>query len=87
LLDRLQAEGVTVITITHDMRFVVDAFERVIAMAEGKVAVDGSRRDVFFDDDVLRRARIRRTETAQLARDLGFGEDTVTIDELVERVP
>lgn len=87
MLDRLRDEGITVITITHDMRFVIDVFQRVIAMADGRIVVDGDRRDVFRDDDVLRRARIKRTDAAQLARDLGLGADVVTVDDLVELVP
>jgi energy-coupling factor transport system ATP-binding protein len=87
MLDRLRDEGITVITITHDMRFVIDAFERVIAMADGLVVLDGDRRDVYRDDEVLRRARIKRTDAAQLARDLGLGEDVVTVQDLVDVVP
>ncbi|RZI93562.1 MAG: ABC transporter ATP-binding protein, partial [Microbacterium sp.] len=39
LLDSLEAEGIAVVTITHDMRFVIDGFRRVVAMAQGSVVV------------------------------------------------
>ncbi|MDQ4215173.1 ABC transporter ATP-binding protein [Microbacterium capsulatum] len=87
MLDRLQAEGVSVVTITHDMRFVVDTFSRVVAMADGGVIADGPRDVVFCDDDVLRRSRIRRLETAQLAKDLGLSDDAVTVDDVVRVIP
>lgn len=87
MLDRLRDEGVAVVTITHDMRFVVDAFERVVAMADGGVIADGDRRDVFLDDDILRRSRIRRPDAAQLARDLGLGRRALTVDDVVALVP
>lgn len=87
MLDRLRDEGVSVITITHDMRFVIDAFERVVAMADGSVIADGSRADVFLDDEVLRRSRIRRPDVAQLARDLDLSRTALTIDDVVALVP
>ncbi|MFU8876027.1 energy-coupling factor ABC transporter ATP-binding protein [Micromonospora sp. SL4-19] len=87
MLDRLGDEGVAVITITHDMRFVIDAFERVVAMADGAVIADGDRRDVFLDDDILRRSRIRRPDAAQLARDLNLSRRALTVDDVVELVP
>ena len=37
LLDELQQRGISVITITHDMEFVANNFERVIAMANKKL--------------------------------------------------
>ncbi|MFI5226092.1 MAG: energy-coupling factor ABC transporter ATP-binding protein [Candidatus Limnocylindrales bacterium] len=41
------AEGRTVITITHDMRFAAEAFERVVVMGEGRVLADGTPAEVF----------------------------------------
>ncbi len=87
MIDRLQADGIAVVTITHDMRFVVDSFERVVAMANGTVVADGSCAEVFADDDVLRRARIKRLEVAQLARDLGLSSTALTIGDVVSLVP
>lgn len=87
MLDRLRDDGIAVVTITHDMRFVVDAFERVVAMANGTVIADGPCAAVFADDDVLRRSRIKRLEVAQLARDLGLSSTALTIDDVVDLVP
>jgi energy-coupling factor transport system ATP-binding protein len=39
--------GRTVIAISHDMRFVADAFERVVVMRAGRVTLDGAPADVF----------------------------------------
>lgn len=87
MLDRLRDDGIAVVTITHDMRYVVDAFERVVAMANGTVIADGSCADVFADDDVLHRSRIKRLEVAQLARDLQLSATALTIDDVVDLVP
>jgi energy-coupling factor transport system ATP-binding protein len=87
MIDRLEADGVGVVTITHDMRFVVEHFDRVIAMANGTVIADGLCTDVFANDDVLKRARIKRLEVAQLARDLELSTTALTIDDVVALVP
>lgn len=87
MLDRLGEDGVGVVTITHDMRFVVEAFPRVVAMADGTVVADGSCAEVFADDEVLRRARVKRLGVAQLARDLELSTTALTIDDVVALVP
>lgn len=43
----LAAAGVTVIAISHDMRFVAEQFERVVVMRLGRVVLDGTPADVF----------------------------------------
>lgn len=87
LIDRLRLEGISVVTITHDMRFVADSFERVIAMAEGTVVADGTCEEVFADDEVLTRCRIRRPEAAQLMRDLGISTTALRLDDIVHLIP
>lgn len=87
LLDSLQAEGIAVVTITHDMRFVIDAFTRVIAMAQGSVVVDGPLSSVFCDDGVLERSRLKRLDVAQIARDLGLSSTAVTLEDVEVLIP
>ena len=41
------ASGRTVIAISHDMRFVAEAFERVVVMRDGRVILDGTPSEVF----------------------------------------
>ena len=45
----LSAAGRTVIAISHDMRFVAEAFERVIVMRDGLVVLDGRPAEVFAE--------------------------------------
>lgn len=87
LIDQLQAEGVGVVTISHDMRFVTQSFDRVVAMANGTVLADGTCEHVFADDDVLTRACIRRPEVPQLMRDLGIATTALRLDDIVNAIP
>jgi energy-coupling factor transport system ATP-binding protein len=41
--------GRTVVAISHDMRFVAEAFERVIVMRAGTIVLDGPPTDVFAE--------------------------------------
>jgi energy-coupling factor transport system ATP-binding protein len=47
IVEAVAAEGRTVIAISHDMRFVAEAFERVVVMRAGKVVLDGTPAAVF----------------------------------------
>lgn len=62
-------EGVTVILITHDMEEAALA-DRIIVMEEGKVAADGSPRQVLSDLSLLRRLRLGAPFAAELAGQL-----------------
>ncbi len=87
LIDQLGSEGIAVVTITHDMRFVAQTFERVIAMAQCRIIADGSVASLFANDDLLAKARIRRPELAQLARDLGLSGTAYRLDEVAALIP
>jgi energy-coupling factor transport system ATP-binding protein len=45
----LSAAGRTVVAISHDMRFVAEAFERIVVMRDGRIVLDGSPADVFAE--------------------------------------
>lgn len=47
IVEELAVAGRTVITISHDMRFVAETFERVIVMREGRIILDGPPAEVF----------------------------------------
>lgn len=49
IVANLSAAGRTVVAISHDMRFVAEAFERVIMMRDGRIVLDGPPRDVFAE--------------------------------------
>ncbi|MHA3023914.1 energy-coupling factor ABC transporter ATP-binding protein [Mycobacterium sp. BMJ-28] len=87
VIDQLRGEGVGVVTITHDMRFVVESFDRVVVMANRRVVADGPCRDVFSDSSLLQTARLRRPEATQLANDLNLGREALRLVDIVARIP
>jgi energy-coupling factor transport system ATP-binding protein len=49
VIEDLSASGRTVVAISHDMRFVAEAFERVVVMRAGRVILDGPPAEVFAE--------------------------------------
>ena len=47
VIESVAAEGRTVIAISHDMRFVAEAFDRIVVLQDGRVVLDGPPARVF----------------------------------------
>ena len=84
LIAELHEEGKTVITITHDMEFALNNFDRVIAMAHKNVIADGTAADIFWNEEVVKDSKIKMPVMAQLAKNLGLEGRILTSDELVK---
>ena len=84
-LDVMKERGIGVITITHDMEFVAGYFDRVVAMANKKIILDGNVRECFGRDDILKKSRIKRPQIGEIAGRIGLGKDVLDAEEFVER--
>src|SRR6478672_10104383 len=49
IVQELSGAGRTVVAISHDMRFVAEAFDRVVVMRDGRIVLDGPPSDVFAE--------------------------------------
>ena len=69
------AAGRTVIAISHDMRFVAEAFDRVVVMRAGRVLLDGPPATVFGGEnrEVLRSTFLEPPLAAVVGDRLGLG--------------
>jgi energy-coupling factor transport system ATP-binding protein len=74
VIKALRERGKTVITITHDIDFCAENFERVIAMAQGKVLLDGKASDVLGQEDILATTYVDPPQLTRLGKQLGFKE-------------
>lgn len=68
-VQRLHAQGVTIIAITHFMREAVEG-TRVIVLDQGTIAMDGPPRKVFSQADKLRQLGLDLPQVTQLAERL-----------------
>jgi energy-coupling factor transport system ATP-binding protein len=85
IMAALAAEGRTVITISHDMRFVAETVRRVVVMRAGRIVLDGTPADVFAaaNWNVLASTYLEPPLAALVGARLGVGS-TPTEASLVE---
>ena len=74
VIKALRERGTTVITITHDIDFCAENFERVIAMAQGRILVDGKANEILGQDEILATTYVDPPQLTRLGKRLGFGE-------------
>jgi energy-coupling factor transport system ATP-binding protein len=70
----LRERGRTVVTITHDIDFCAENFERVIAMSQGQILLDGKANDVLGQAEVLATTYVDPPQLTRLGKRLGFKE-------------
>ncbi len=84
----LAAAGRTVIAISHDMRFVAEAFERVVVMRAGRIVLDGTPAEVFAEAAwwTLASTFLEPPLAARIGARLGLGS-TPTDEALLAAIP
>lgn len=85
LLSRWNAEGRTIIVITHDMALVAERVPRTVVVGSGRIIADGPTREVLSDTPLLASAFLRPpqvTRVAQRLSEYGVAPDAMTVDEL-----
>jgi energy-coupling factor transport system ATP-binding protein len=68
----LRERGKTIITITHDIDFCAENFERVIAMSQGQVLLDGKANDVLGQEEALAKTYVDPPQLTRLGKRLGL---------------
>jgi len=83
LIKKLSEKGKTIITITHDMEFVINNFNRVVVMANKKIIEDGDKRKIFWNEEVLKQSKIKQPYISELAKELSMKGNVLSIDEFI----
>ncbi len=86
VLKFLKEQGKTVITITHDMEFVVKNFERVVVMANKKIISDSDRRTTFWNHDVLKQSMLKQPYVSRVAYRMGLSGNVLDVNEMISAV-
>ena len=68
---QLNAQGKTVIIVTHDIEFVAECKPRVILMAEGRVIADGDPHEILTNPNLVSKASLILPETTRILLGLG----------------
>jgi len=63
---QMQAQGKTVIIVTHDVEFVAECNPRVVLMKDGNIVADGEGREILTNPEVLALSSIVLPQIAQV---------------------
>ncbi len=72
IINKLSSEGKLVITITHDMEFVSENFDRTICMAEKHILMDDKTEAIIANDAVMEQAALKKPQVSFLASEMGL---------------
>lgn len=84
IVQSLKDAGKLCITISHDMKFVVNNFERAIVLYKGKVLLDGKMKDVFAQPEELSKTFVSPPPITRVAIGAGLKETAFTIPEFMK---
>ena len=83
VIKTLNKRSKTVVTITHDIDFCAENFERVIAMSQGRVLLDGKTNDVLGQDEILATTYVDPPQLTRLGKRLGLDGTIITEDQFL----
>jgi energy-coupling factor transport system ATP-binding protein len=84
VIKALRERGKTVITITHDIDFCAENFERVIALSQGRVLLDGRANEVLGQEQILATTYVDPPQLTRLGKRLGFDETVRNQEEFLK---
>jgi energy-coupling factor transporter ATP-binding protein EcfA2 len=84
LLGRLNADGMTVVIVTHSPWLVGEHVSRAVVMAEGRIIWDGALRGFFERPDILAAGAFRPPEMFRLGQH--FGVTALSVEGLAARL-
>ena len=71
-LRRRLAEGITVLSVSHDLEFVAEMAERIVVLDQGRVAADGPAADLLRDAAALGGLGLRPPAAVRIGLALGL---------------
>ncbi len=67
LLEELHRRGKTILTVSHDLAFCAENFERALVLKNGRVILDGGFHSVVQESSLLEEAGLKLPQVTQLA--------------------
>lgn len=86
VIAELRKRGKTVITITHDIDFCAENFERVIAMSQGQILLDGKTNNVLGQEEILATTYVDPPQLTRLGKRLGVQQTVRNQEEFLAAI-
>ena len=86
VMDFLQSKGKAVLTISHDMEYVAENFDRIIVMAHKNIIADGNTKEILYRPDILKEAHVKPPLSAQIAQSIGIRTKVLNLKELTAAI-
>jgi energy-coupling factor transport system ATP-binding protein len=87
LVKRLNADGCTILFITHDMQLIAKYARHVIVFHDGKILLHKSTREAFSETETLKQTFLSPPSITLLAKRFGmlYPETVLTVEEMLEK--
>lgn len=82
-LKSLNAMGIAIVMITHDMHLMLEYTTRSIVLTNGEKIADASASVVLGDEDLIQRANLKKTSLSTLATKAGIEDRVAFIDTFI----
>lgn len=73
LMRKLNKEGIGIILVTHDMDILAEHADRVVVLADKKIAFNGTPRGLFADTEKTTAFGLELPEAARISNEIGLG--------------
>jgi energy-coupling factor transport system ATP-binding protein len=78
IIQQLHQQGKTILTITHDIDFCAENFDRIIVMGGGKILLDGPTAEIVSQTDILAQTYVDAPQLTRLGRLLDLPQTVTT---------
>ncbi|MDR0199358.1 MAG: ABC transporter ATP-binding protein [Streptococcaceae bacterium] len=83
-LESLNARGITIIMVTHDMHLMMEYAKRVLVFSEGRLLADRVPEAVLTDQDLIKAASLKENSLFTLAEQVGITDKMAFIHHFIE---
>jgi energy-coupling factor transport system ATP-binding protein len=84
VIAELRKRGKTVITVTHDIDFCAENFERIIALSQGEILLDGKANEVLSQEEILATTYVDPPQLTRLGKRLNFNQTVRNEEEFLD---
>lgn len=83
VIHTLHQQGKTILTISHDMDFIAENFDRVVLMWQGNVVLDAPAADFFGKGAILDRYGLIKPQIVRLSEHLKYSQIPLNIEQFL----